>query len=102
MAEIRDHIAKLEAIDAESQTAPSDVLFAVTCFNAAMGQEVQPGLREGVTLGIPEKLKEWLDKLVTKLRDIVNKLSDVASFTITVGSPLTLSVSVTFVGSQDG
>ena len=102
MATIQEHIANLEAIDAESQTAPSVVLIAVASFNAAIENEVGPGPREGVMLDIPEKLKEWLDKLVAKLRDIVNKLSDVASFTITVGSPLTVSVSVTFARSQDG
>ena len=58
MAEIEEHIAKLEAIDIESQAAPSDVLLAVEAFNADMGNAVDPGLCETATLGIPEKLKD--------------------------------------------
>jgi hypothetical protein len=102
MVEVEDHIAKLEAIDVESPSAPSDVLLAVAAFNADMVNEVVPGFRQGGALGIPEKLKEWLDKLVAKVREIVNKLSDVTSFTITVGTPFTVSASITFARSQGG
>lgn len=102
MTDVEDHIARLEAIDAESQTAPIELMLAVAALNADVLYEVVPGSRQGVALGIPEKLKEWLEKLVVKIRDIVNKLRDVASFTITVGTPFTVSVSITFARSQGG
>jgi hypothetical protein len=102
MAEIDSHIEKLQAIDAESPTAPSEVLAAVTAFNADMLSGAMPGLRQGAVLGVPEKLKEWLDELVAKVREIVRELSDVASFSVTVGAPLSVSVSITFARPQGG
>jgi hypothetical protein len=79
-----------------------DVVAAVAAFNADMVNEVMPELSQGPALGIPDKLKEWLDKLVEKVRGIVNKLSDVASFSVTVDTPFTVSVSVTFARPQGG
>jgi hypothetical protein len=43
-----------------------------------------------------------LDKLVAKVRDIVNNRDDVASFSITVGTPFTVAASVTFGRPQGG
>ena len=100
MNEIDSHIRTLEMIEPQCATAPSDLLAAVAAFNADMTSDATPGLHQGAALGIPEKLKEWLDKLVAKVRDIVSMLSDVASFSITVGSPFAVSVSITFARSQ--
>jgi hypothetical protein len=100
MNEIDSHIRTIEMIEPQSATAPSDILAGVAAFNADMMSDAMPGLRQGTTLGIPEKLKEWLDKLVARVRDIVSKLSDVASFSITDGSPFAVSVSITFARSQ--
>jgi len=88
MAEIESHIATLDAINPDSPTSPSDVLLAVASFNADVQQQ------------LPESLKEWLDKLVRKVNAIVRELPEVASFSITVGSPFTVSVSVTFTRPQ--
>src|SRR5665213_1589980 len=99
MNEIDSHLRRIEMIEPQSASAPSDVLAAVAAFNADMMSDTMPGLQQGAALGIPEKLKEWLDKLVAKVRDIVSKLSDVASFSITVGSPFAISVSITFARS---
>ena len=100
MAEIDSHIEMLEAIIAGNPTAPSEVLAAVAAFNADVMSDAIPGFKQGAVLGIPEKLKEWLDKLVSKVRDIVSKLTDVATFSITVGAPFTVSVSITFARPQ--
>ena len=102
LTDVEYHIARLQAIDAVSQTAPIDVMLAVAALNADVLNEGVPGSRQGVAIGIPEKLKEWLETLVAKVRDIVNKLRDVVSFTITVGTPFTVSVSITFARSQGG
>jgi hypothetical protein len=98
MIDIDSHISRLEAIDPGSHAAPGDVLSAVADFNADRMSTVMPGLRQGTTPGTPERLKDWLDKLTAKVREAVASLSDVASISITVGSPFTVSVSVTFAG----
>jgi hypothetical protein len=96
MAEIETHIRTLEAIDADSPTVPSQILVVVAALNTDVTDEAFFGSLEGSVLRIPEKLQEWLDKLFAKVRDIVRKMSDTASFSITVGSPFTVSVSITF------
>ena len=50
-----------------------------------------PGGRE-----VPDELKEWLNELLAKVREIVNESSNVASFTVTVGAPMAVTVAVTF------
>lgn len=45
------------------------------------------------------KLRDWIDRLVAALTDIVKKLQDATSFSISVGS--NLSVSITFRPSPD-
>lgn len=58
MTDLDDHIRNLDMIDAESPTALSDVLVAVGAFNSDMMSDSTAALRQGATLGIPEKLKE--------------------------------------------
>jgi hypothetical protein len=48
------------------------------------------------TLSVPDELKEWLNELLAKVREIVNESSNVASFTVTVGAPMAVTVAVTF------
>jgi hypothetical protein len=102
MTDIDAHIRSLDMIDAESPTAPSDVLAAVAAFNSDLTSNSSRALQQGAALSIPDKLKEWLDKLVEKIREIVSKLSDVVSFSVTVASPFTVSVTITFARSHVG
>jgi hypothetical protein len=101
MIEIGSHIARLDAIDAASPTAPSDILAAVAGFNADATSNVMSGVYQGTALALPDRLKEWLDKLVAKIREIIDKLADVTSFNVTVGSPFTVSVSITFARARE-
>jgi hypothetical protein len=48
------------------------------------------------TLSVPDELKEWLNELLAKVKEIVNESSNVASFTVTVGAPMAVTVAVTF------
>jgi hypothetical protein len=48
----------------------------------------------GATGGLPEKLKKWLAKLHETLKKIVHQIPDALSFSITVGT--TISVTVSF------
>jgi hypothetical protein len=100
MIDLSSHIATLDAIDEASPRAPSDVMAAVAALNAGMMLDSVGEQREDVALGLPDKLAEWLDKLITKVRAIAAKLEDVASFSVTVGTPFTVSVSVTFARPQ--
>jgi hypothetical protein len=88
--------ASIEELEASESVA--GVLAVVADFNAETGREGFAGaLRaaRGSTLsaGVVEKLKEWLDKLLTKLRAVASA-AGVESFTVTVGSQV--SVTCTF------
>jgi hypothetical protein len=95
MPEMDTHIANLQQIDPTSSTAVTDLLTTVASFNADLLNESVSGMRQR-TLGVPEKFKEWLEQLLAKIKEIVNELSDVASFTITIGAPMAVTVGVTF------
>ena len=95
MPELDTHIADLQQIDPTSSTAVIDLLTAVTSFNADLLNESVPGMRQR-TLSVPDELKEWLNELLAKVREIVNESSNVASFTVTVGAPMAVTVAVTF------
>jgi hypothetical protein len=66
----------------------ADVLAEVASFNREVGSD-------GITGSLLEKLKEWLERLVGKLNEIVGA-HEGQSFTITVGTHIT--VAVTFSG----
>jgi hypothetical protein len=95
MPELDTHIADLQQIDPTSSTAVIDLLTAVASFNADLLNESVPGMRQR-TLSVPDELKEWLNELLAKAREIVNESSNVASFTVTVGAPMAVTVAVTF------
>ena len=49
---------------------------------------------DGLVGDLAERLKGWIDRLIDKLTEIVEKIAKATSFTITVGTGM--SVSVTF------
>jgi hypothetical protein len=52
--------------------------------------------REPADRGITARLDHWLDELTANLKKISTKLPDVESYSVQVGFPLGVSVSVTF------
>lgn len=93
MVDIDSHIRRLDGLDeTHPQSALTGVLAAVADFNGDMSA----GQDAFMMAGIPDRLQDWLDKLVDKTQAIVNELKEVASFTISVGTPFNVSVAVTF------
>jgi hypothetical protein len=88
------HIANLQQIDTTSSTAVTDLLTTVAFFNADLLNESVPGMRQR-TLSVPDKLKEWLDELSVKVRQIVEESGNVTSCTVTVGASMAVTVAVT-------
>jgi hypothetical protein len=82
----------------ETSTSVGEVLAAVDTFNAGTEGRAA-GLRDtyGVQASLIEKVKQWLDKLVAKLRELAEDVKQgIETFTITVGT--TITVAVTFRG----
>jgi phage-related protein len=97
MIDFDEHINKIDSIDESDQrSALTEVLASVASLNG----DVSGGQDALVMAGLPDRLKEWLDKLVAKLQAIVRDLSEVASFTVSVGTPFNVSVAVTFAKSS--
>lgn len=76
----------------------SDIMLTVTLINEYMSQEHQ----EQYTRldSIIEKLKRWLDRLVKKLTEIVEELGDGVSFSISVGTGVSVTVNFPVLGSS--
>jgi hypothetical protein len=61
--------------------------------------DLQSSFYESRAAGLPERLKEWLEKLYDRLREVVKLLGDaVSTFSITVGT--NISVTVEFAGPK--
>lgn len=99
MIDMSSHISHIDSIDPGSQAAVTGVLAAVL----SLDEDLRiAGFADPSARGerMPDGLKEWLEKLVAKVKEIVEQLTDVASFTITIGSPFTVTASVTFAKPQ--
>jgi hypothetical protein len=81
---IQDYAIQESADQIEASTSVAEVLAVVAAFNGDLGTDA-------ITGDILEKLKEWLNKLVKKLKEFVAAFQ-LHSFTITVGTRITVSV----------
>jgi hypothetical protein len=50
----------------------------------------------GPAASLPEKLQEWLDKLLDNVQKIVGCLPDIESYAVSVGLPAGVGITVTF------
>jgi hypothetical protein len=109
VVDIEPHLNRLDEIDTDNRSALAELLASTAMFNAdiqnspppippSTGEQAITG-RDAVALSfggdLATRLHEWLDKLIEKLQAIVEKFSG-ASFTVTIGAPFQVSVSVTF------
>lgn len=100
---------RLEALDSmpasddqSARQALTHVMVTVRRINQLSAQtQAQALMGAGVPVDdILEKLRTWLDRLVSALTRIVASLSDAASFSVSVGSHL--SVTVDFARRESG
>jgi hypothetical protein len=84
----------------------SKQLAAVAQLNADIEFESQvyshSAAGEGKAAKLPEKLQHWLDVLPENLKKITVMMPDVDSYSVQVGFPVGVSVSVTFKAHRDG
>ena len=93
MDQMDAHISRLDSINTDApQPALTEVWGAVAAFNADASRQQADGLG----LNPPERLQEWLDRLLDKTKAIVERLSDATSFNISVGTPFNVTLGVTF------
>jgi hypothetical protein len=98
MIDIDSHISRLQAIDPGSHAAPGDVLLGGSRLQRGHDEHRDARLAPGRDARHSRKAQGMAGQLIAKVREVVASLSDVASISITVGSPFTVSVSVTFAG----
>lgn len=93
MHEIDSRLSRLEAMPVESDESARD---ALTELLATVGQinAVAPGPEEAFVGGLVERMKKWIERLIERLSEIVKQLADATSFSISVGTGV--SVTVTF------
>jgi hypothetical protein len=85
--------------EANAYAKLSEQLAAVARLNQSQGRpDLAPGRVYGAMPAgsLPEKLENWLKKLTENLRKITEHMPDVDSFSVQVGLPAGVSVSVTF------
>jgi len=83
----------------EGATRLTDLLAVLPDINRALAVPAAPDHLTwdlSISAGLPDKLNEWLDKLLTKLEEIIKKLPRAVSYSLTVGAPVGVSVTVTF------
>ena len=86
----------------EASESLGDVLAAVEVFNVG-AEDIAAGLRDShdIQASLIEKVKQWLDKLVKKLRELAEDgKQGIETFTVTVG--LTVTIAVTFRVAHPG
>lgn len=97
---IEDRLDTLQAMpvtdDQSAHDALSHVMVTVSGINRLTAQvQAQAMIGGGAPIdAVLDKLRDWLDRLVAALNQIVAKLADATSFSVTVGTGV--SVSVTF------
>ncbi|HWC33539.1 MAG TPA: hypothetical protein VG650_01815 [Mycobacteriales bacterium] len=92
MVDMDNHIARIESIDESSpRAAIAEVMTAVASLNTGSVGQSEFALR-----GLPDRLQEWLDKLMDKLQKIAAASAEITSLTVSVGTPFNVSVAVTF------
>jgi DNA-binding FrmR family transcriptional regulator len=76
----------------EAGTTLEDVLAQVVAINAALDARMDAITQHrGITGDFTERLREWLEKLLAKLDELSGHLPQLQSFTVTVGTRVTVA-----------
>jgi hypothetical protein len=100
---IDEHLDAVTSVtdEATAYEALGQVLAAVAAMNDALSAEQTAAARPQVAgRGLIEKLEDWIKRLVGKLTEIVKKLAKGTSFSLTVGT--SVSVTINFPAMGDG
>jgi hypothetical protein len=94
---IEAFLALLDAVrvqDGSAHKAFAHVVEVVNRINLLLSQVHEQAYsgRIGPSDDVFERLREWIDRLVTKLTEIVTDLADGTSFSITVGTGVSVTV----------
>lgn len=102
---VEDHLTRFEAIDA--QDGPAAIAHAFAAIGAINQQIAPPAttndlMATSALLGgdLVEKLQAWIERLLNKLREVVKQLADVLTFSLSIGT--TVSLTIEFVGTNSG
>jgi hypothetical protein len=100
---IESRFAEVVAMPVEDEATARDALTELLATVAQINEAAPaPTERLAVSGGLVERLKEWIDKLIDQLRKIVREIPYATSFSLTVGPPGMLSVTVTFGPFEQG
>ena len=103
--DVEVHMSRLERLGAESDPSPDELLASLAMLVTAMNTEMaQPdtslrgeALAQSLPVGdVVEKLEERIKRLRESLTKIVEKLGKGTSFSISVGFPGGLNVTINF------
>jgi hypothetical protein len=90
-----------QVTEANAYEKLSEQLAAVARLNQS-GPSMEPGRIYGGLPGasLPGKLEHWLEKVTENMKKITAKMPDVENWSIEVGLPAGVSITVTFMASD--
>lgn len=90
-ADIDSRLSRLEAMPLPNDESARD---ALTELLATVGQinAVAPGPDEAFDGGLADRMKKWIKRLLERLGEIVERLGEATSFSISIGTGVSVTV----------